>query len=46
MKLKAGDLFTIPINEEKYGFGQIVALPNKHNFIIIVFDKVYTGKEL
>lgn len=45
MKLKAGDIFTIPITNEKTGFGQIVIVPNKSNFIIAVFEKVYPGKE-
>jgi hypothetical protein len=45
MKLKPGDIFTIPISEEKSGFGQIIFIPNKNNFIIEVFEKVYTGHE-
>lgn len=45
MKLKVGDIFTIPVSEEKTGFGQIVNIPNRNNFIIIVFEKIYTGKE-
>jgi Immunity protein 26 len=45
MKLKVGDIFTIPVSDEKTGFGQIINIPNKNNFIIAVFEKVYTGKE-
>lgn len=45
MKLKVGDIFTIPVSEEKTGFGQIVNIPNKNNFIIVVFENIYTGKE-
>ena len=46
MKLKAGDIFTIPINGDKSGFGQIVEVPNKNNFIIIVFEEVYDNQQL
>lgn len=45
MKLKVGDIFTIPVSEGKTGFGQIINIPNKHNFIIVVFENAYTGKE-
>lgn len=45
MKLKGGDVFTIPISEDQTGFGQIVKIPNKSNFIIVVFKQVYSGKE-
>ena len=45
MKIKPGDIFTIPISHEKNGFGQIIVIPNKSNFIIAVFEKVYTGHE-
>jgi hypothetical protein len=38
MKLKEGDVFTIPLNEEETGFGQVVAFPDKSSFIIAVFD--------
>lgn len=37
MKLKEGDIFTIPINEKSIGFGQIICIPNNNNFLIIVF---------
>src|SRR5258708_92779 len=45
MKLKVGDIFTIPISDDKTGFGQIIKIPNKSNFIIIVFKQVYSGKD-
>lgn len=45
MKLKVGDIFTIPISDEKTGFGQIIIIPSKSNFIIVVFEKVYTGRD-
>lgn len=38
MRLKVGDLFTIPLNGEEVGFGQIVARPNKATLIIVVYD--------
>jgi Immunity protein 26 len=45
-KLKEGDIFTIPIDNNEFGLGQIVYMPShKHNFIMIVFDKRYKAKE-
>lgn len=37
MKLKEGDVFTIPVNEDLTGFGQIVKIPSKNNFVMAVF---------
>ncbi|ANH81957.1 hypothetical protein A8C56_14150 [Niabella ginsenosidivorans] len=45
MKLRIGDIFTIPVSEEKTGFGQIVKIPNKNNFIIIVYENIYSGRD-
>ena len=49
-KLKVGDVFTMTsINDEndpKIGLGQIVKIPNKSNFIIIVFKQVFYGQDL
>jgi len=45
MKLRIGDIFTIPVTEEGTGFGQIVNIPNRNNFIICVFEKIYSGRE-
>jgi hypothetical protein len=45
MKLKVGDVFTIPISDDKTGFGQIIKIPNKSNFIIIVFKQAYPDKD-
>lgn len=45
MKLRPGDIFTIPVDEEKTGFGQIINIPNKNNFLIVVFERVYSGRE-
>ena len=42
MKLKPGDVFAIPIDDEKEGFGQIVVVPNKSNFIVVVFESSYS----
>jgi len=44
MKLKVGDIFTIPVNDEKTGFGQIIKIPNKSNFVIVVFNEIYAGR--
>lgn len=45
MKLKTGDIFTIPVTEDEIGFGQIINIPNKNNFIIVVFKEIYAGKD-
>lgn len=45
MKLKVGDIFTIPVSEEETGFGQVINIPNKSNFIIVVFEKIYIGRD-
>jgi len=40
LKLKIGDLFTIPLENQETSFGQIVNFPNsKDVFIMCVFDK-------
>ena len=42
LKLKEGDLFTIPVNKNEFGLGQIICFPKTSDaFIIIVFDKKY-----
>lgn len=40
MKLLIGDIFTIKVDENRIGFGQVVALPQKNILIIAVFDKI------
>jgi hypothetical protein len=40
MKLKEGDVFTIPVSESLTGFGQIVKDPKKDDLIIIVFKEL------
>jgi len=37
MKIKEGDVFTILVSENLTGFGQIVKIPSKNNFVIAVF---------
>jgi hypothetical protein len=37
MKIKTGDIFTIPIDDTRIGFGQIINIPNKNNFIIVIY---------
>jgi len=45
-KLNVGDVFTIPIEDNAFGIGQIIYMPkDKHNFIMIVFDRKYSSKE-
>ncbi|WP_143961168.1 Imm26 family immunity protein [Litoribacter populi] len=46
MKLKTGDIFTIPIDDARIGLGQIVNIPNKNNFIIIVFKNSYDKNKI
>lgn len=46
MKLKEGDVFTMPISELEIGFGQIVKIPNKETFIIVVYKQVYKAGEM
>lgn len=42
IKLKIGDVFTMPISEEKAGFGQVVKIPVSSGvFIMAVFKKIY-----
>ena len=38
IKIREGDVFTIPIDIERVGFGQILRIPNKNNFIIVVYE--------
>ena len=38
LRLKEGDVFTIPIDEQTRGYGQIVKIPDKHSFIIAIFE--------
>ena len=38
LRLKEGDIFTIPIDENTQGHGQIVKIPDKHSFIMVVFE--------
>jgi Immunity protein 26 len=38
MKLRVGDVFTIPIDNIRVGFGQLISMPNKDSLIIAVFD--------
>lgn len=45
MKFRVGDIFTIQVSEDKIGFGQIIEIPNKDNFIIAVYKTIYTGKD-
>jgi hypothetical protein len=45
LKLKPGDIFAIPIDEGKEGFGQIAVIPNKSNFIVVIFEKAYDRRQ-
>lgn len=37
VKLQEGDIFSIEIDNDHLGYGQIVAVPDKNKFMIIVF---------
>jgi hypothetical protein len=36
MKLKIGDVFTIKLNNEEAGFGQVISFPNKSSLLISI----------
>lgn len=38
IEIKEGDIFTIPIDEQTQGYGQIVKIPSRYDFIMVVFD--------
>lgn len=38
LKFKEGDIFSIPIDDETTGYGQIVKIPNKSQLFIAVFS--------
>ncbi|WP_169472389.1 Imm26 family immunity protein [Pedobacter hiemivivus] len=38
LRLKEGDVFTVPIDETTKGYGQIVKIPNKSKLLICVFE--------
>jgi hypothetical protein len=38
MKLKIGDIFTIPITDTRIGIGKIINRPNKDSLLIVVYD--------
>lgn len=40
MKLKTGDIFTIPIDDSRISIGQIINKPNKDSLIIVVYDVI------
>ena len=45
-KLKMGDVFKIPVSNEKTGYGQIIELHDKNAFIIGVFKELYFIQDL
>lgn len=40
LKLKIGDVFSLPIDDERVGFGQIVATYGKDAYYFAIFDSV------
>ncbi len=38
LRLKEGDMFTIPIDELTKGYGQIVKIPHKSSLFICIFE--------
>lgn len=45
ISIKEGDVFTIPIDAETQGYGQIVKIPSKYDFIMIVFEGKWPLKQ-
>jgi len=39
MSFQTGDVFTINLNDDEIGFGQVVAIPSRSNLIVCIFDK-------
>ena len=46
IRIKAGDVFSIPVSSDKIGFGQIVNIPDKSIFIIVVFKKIFDKNQV
>jgi hypothetical protein len=46
LKLKEGDIFTIPIDDHTHGYGQIVKIPDRYSFIMIVFEGRWGNDEI
>ncbi len=46
MRLKVRDIFTIPIDEDKIGFGHVIYIPNKNYFLIGVYETAYYKSKL
>lgn len=38
MNLKVGDIFTVPLNDNEVGFGQIVGIPDKSTLLIAIYE--------
>jgi hypothetical protein len=45
LKLKRGDVFMIPLDEDKVGYGQIVVTSYKGAFMAAFFEKMYSRNE-
>ena len=41
MKLIVGDIFSIKIKDIGFGLGQIIRIPNKESFSVVIFEKIY-----
>lgn len=40
--IKEGDLIRIPIDSHRFGIAEVMKMPNKHSFMIRIFDEIYT----
>jgi len=45
LRIKEGDIFTIPIDDQTQGYGQIVKIPDKYSFIMAVFEGRWNKNE-
>ncbi len=45
-RIKLGDVFTVPLDAERLGFGQVVARFRKDNYYFAIFDKAYPREAL
>ena len=41
-RIRVGDVFTLPLDEDRVGFGQVVARYKKDGYFFAVFDRAYS----
>ncbi len=45
-RIKVGDVFTLPLDDERLGFGQVVAKYKKDGYYFAIFDRAYSRSAL